>query len=220
MKKRLIFAALAVAALSLSGCAALLSSIATNPSFSVLGDGSSEGIYDGQTFRITKTGTCNYTWATSDPIQLALKEDGSNAYVTGALKDPAKTYYGKITAYNKDDSTITPVEHDVPVYAWELKLYDAAGNQVTNHTGLQRGNTYVIKMVRGSTPVNKLLKGMRISSTEETESLDFTNSNSAWKVVSQTGVTCTITVPSSLSSTVITAKLGNVKHSLSLKTTK
>ena len=225
MKKLLSFATAAVAVFSLSGCAALLNSISTTPSFSVFGDGSSDGIYDGQTFRITKTGTCTYAWASSDPKQLVLTQEGTSAYVTGKLTNPDATYYGKITATNANDATVAPVEKEVPVYAWVLKIYDAAGNEVKSPNALAKNNTYVIKMARKTgtssfTPVTKLLKGMRISSTEETESLAFSGLASSWKTVSTTPVTMTITTPNSFSACVVSAKLGNVSHSISLRTAK
>ena len=152
MKKLLHLASLALVAASLASCGFLNylgTAIATNPEFQIHGDGSNDGIYNGQTYRVTKTATCNYAWESADPTILVLKTSGSDAYVTGKL--PAdKTYTSKLTARNADDATITPVSHEVVIYAWTLKVYDAAGNLVSNATQLARNNTYVVKMVKVS----------------------------------------------------------------------
>ena len=229
MKKLLSLATLALVAVSLTSCGFLNyvgTALATNPEFQVKGDGSNEGIYNGQTYRVTKTATCNYAWESADPSILVLKTSGNDAYVTGKLTNAEKSYTSKLTARNADDATITPVSHEVIINAWTLKVYDAAGNLVSNATQLARSNTYVIKMVKigGSaanpsyTPVPKLLGGIKLSAGEENIALSYSLSSSAYSKVSSTDLTLTIKTPAKAASCTVTAKLGDVSQKLSIAT--
>ncbi len=227
MKKLFTFAALAAAVLSLHSCgffSSVANSLATTPSFSCNGDGSDDCVYDGQSFTVMKIGSCNYSWSVSDPKQLLLSVSGNDATVTGNLTDHAHGATVKLTARNADDSTIEPVEKSIYIYPWELKIYDAAGNLVSDPSKLARSNTYVVKMVRvgGSssspsyTPVSKLYKVMKISTTESLHSLNFTVSSSAYTKVAQTDLTYTFKTPVKPMSCTFTAKLGSLSKKITV----
>ena len=234
MKKLTLFAAFAVAALSLNSCgffSSLASSIANNPEFQVMGDGSNEGIYNGQTFRVVKTGTCSYSWASADPSQLVLKTDGSDAYVTGKLKNSSTSAYVKLTARNAQVDSIAPVVREIPVYAWELQAYDVTGNRISDPKALTRGNTYVIKMVRRGgtssspsyTPVADLRSGVNLSAAlsgndDGTLYLGFSHSNSSYQKLSSTSTTYTLQTPKASSSCTVSAKLGDYTAKLVIGT--
>lgn len=233
MKKLTIFATLAVAAFSLSSCgffSHMANSIANNPEFQVMGDGSNEGIYNGQTFRVVKTGSCSYAFESADPAQLKLTTSGSDAYVTGKLKNSSSSATIKLTARNAQVDSIAPVVHEVPVYAWELQVYDVAGSRVSDPKALVRGNTYVIKMVRrgGSssnpsfTPVPSLRRGLKLSAAlagdDETIYLEFAHTNSSYQKLSSTSTTYTLTTPKSSSSCTVSAKLGDYTSKLAIAT--
>ena len=229
MRKLFIIAALSLAAASLNSCGFLSSmatSIATTPSFTCNGDGSDDCIYDGQSFQLAKLGTCNYSWSVSDPKQLLLSVSGNDATVTGNLTNHAVSASSKITARNADDATIEPVEKTIYIRAWEIKVYDAAGNLVSDPTKLTRSNNYILKMVRiggtsGNpvyTPVTKLYKNMKISQTESLHSLAFTVSNSTFSKVGQSDLTYTFSTPSKAASCTFTAKLGSVSKKISVST--
>ena len=229
MKKLSILVSVAVAGLLMYSCGFfnyMANSIATQPEFQVKGDGSAEGIYNGQTFRAIKTGTCDYAWSSSDPSQLIVKTSGNDAYVTGRLKNAAQSAYPKLTARNAQIDSIAPVTHEVPVFAWTLKVYDAAGSLVKDPKALVRNNTYIIKMVKigGSssspsyTPVAKLIGGLKISAGDETINLPFTLSNSSYTTISSTSTTYTIQTPAKAASCTVRATLGDFTESLAIAT--
>lgn len=224
MKKFLVIPAVALTALALSGCASLLASIATTPSFVV----PDNDVYNGQTVRITKTGTCNYKWETSDATHLPLVEKDGTAYITGHLD---KNQYGNyessrvavVKASNKDDDTVKPEEHEVSIYSWHLAVYDAADKRIEDPLKLARNTEYTVKMVRigGASgnptyiPVTKLYRSLRIGG-EELESLTFTLSSTALTKVGQTELAYTFKTPNKAvtSPVTINAKLGDVTMSL------
>ena len=233
MKKLTILAALAVAALSLNSCgffSHLANSIANDPEFQVMGDGSNDGIYNGQTFRVVKTGTCSYAFESADPSQLKLSTNGSDAYVTGKLKNSGTSAYIKLTAKNAQVDSIAPVVHEVPVYAWELQAYDVTGNRISDPKALTRGNTYVIKMVRRGgttsnpsfTPVAGLRSGLTLSAAlsgnDETIYLNFSHSNSAYQKISSTSTTYTIQTPAKSATCTVSATLGDYTSKLAIGT--
>ena len=233
MKKLTLIAALAVAALSLNSCgffSHVANSIANDPEFQVKGDGSNEGIYNGQTFRVIKTGTCSYAFESADPSQLQLSTSGSDAYVTGKLKNEKTSATIKLTAKNAQVDSIAPVVHDVPVYAWELQLYDVAGSRVSDPKALVRGNTYVVKMVRRGgttsnpsyTPVSTLKGGLSLSAAlsgnDETVYLNFSLSNSSYQKISSTSTTYTIQTPAKAATCTVSATLGSYTSKLAIGT--
>ena len=225
MKKLTILVSIAVAGVLLYSCGFLnyvANSISTNPEFQVKGDGSNEGIYNGQTFRAIKTATCEYAWTSSDPSQLIVKTSGSDAYLTGKLKDPTKSAYPKLTARNAQVDTIAPVTHEVPVYAWGIQIYDAADKLVSNPKQLVRGNTYIAKMVKISgssdTPVANLIGGLKLSAGDETINLPFTFSNSSFSSLSTTSTTCTFQTPAKATSCTVKATLGDYTATLAIAT--
>ena len=226
MKKFLVIPAVALTALALSGCAALLASIATTPSFVV----PDNNVYNGQTVRLAKSGTCNYKWETSDPTHLPLVEMDGSAYITGHLD---KNKYGQyesqrvatVKAYNADDDTIKPEEREVYIYSWNLAVYDNTDKRVEDPLNLARNTEYTVKMVRigGSvsspvyTPITRLYRSMKVGS-EEYESLAFTLSSSALTKVGQTELAYTFKTPNKAVSSPVTinAKLNDVTMSLKL----
>ena len=225
MKKLTILVSIAVAGVLLYSCGFLnyaANSISTNPEFQVKGDGSNEGIYNGQTFRAIKTATCEYAWTSSDPSQLIVKTSGSDAYLTGKLKDPTKSAYPKLTARNAQVDTIAPVTHEVPVYAWGIQIYDAADKLVSNPKQLVRGNTYIAKMVKISgssyTPVANLIGGLKLSAGDETINLPFSFTNSSFSSLSTTSTTCTFQTPSKATSCTVKATLGDYTATLAIAT--
>ena len=233
MKKLTILAALALAALSLNSCgffSHIANSIANDPEFQVKGDGSNEGVYNGQTFRVVKTGTCSYSWSSADPSQLVLKTDGSDAYVTGKLKNASTSATIKLTAKNAQVDSIAPVVHEIPVYAWELQAYDVTGNRISDPKALTRGNTYVIKMVRrgGSssspsfTPVAELRSGLNLSAMmsgdDQILNLAFSLSNSSFTKLSSTSTTYTLQTPAKSATCTVSATLGSYTSKLTIGT--
>ena len=226
MKKFLVIPAVVLTALALSGCAALLASIATTPSFVV----SDNTVYNGQTVRIAKTGTCNYKWETSDPTHLPLVEKDGTAYITGRLD---KNKYGNyessrratVKAYNADDSSIAPEEHEINIYSWNLAVYDNTDKRIEDPLALARNTEYTVKMVRiggasGSptyVPLTKLYRSMKVGA-EEYESLVFTLSSSAFTKVGQTELAYTFKTPNKAVSSPVTinAKLNDVTMSLKM----
>jgi len=213
---RKLFAATAVllAAIMTSGCAALLNSIATNPTFVVPGN----IVYNGQTVRLSKSGTCNYKWECDNPANLILTEKDGQAYVTGQLeKDKygtVSTRVATIKAYNADDETVKPVEVQVDIRRWALMIYDAAGNMV-DQLSLAKNTEYTAKMVlmggasgsRTYHPVEKVYSSMKIGA-EEFMSMTFSVNVKSVVKVSQTELTYTFKTPAKATPFEITAKLG------------
>ena len=227
MRKLVSFLAVAITAVMVSGCASLLASIATNPSF-VVPDGT---VYNGQTVRITKSGTCSYAWATSDPTHLPLVEKDGTAYITGHLdKDKYGRYESSrvatVTASNSGDATVKPIEQQVNIYSWQLAIYDSADKRIEDPLRLARNTQYTAKMVRvggtSSSPnyvvIPKLYRSMTIGG-EELISLNFSMGSSSFAKVGQSELTYTFKTPSSASSTVtLNATLGDVTMGIKIAT--
>ncbi|MBQ4284926.1 MAG: hypothetical protein II720_00535 [Bacteroidales bacterium] len=143
--KRIITIIAAVAAImSLSSCEALLETITSDPMFQV------RNLYDGQEFRIIRTGTCNYEWYGYNKDYVSLEIKGKEAWMTVTL--PALTDHAiktEISAKNLDKPEVTPQTNEFEIRPWKLVVFEADGDswKEANPEALKVGKKYSLSMV-------------------------------------------------------------------------
>ena len=223
MKKLISIALLAGTVFAACGCAEFLASIlnsAASPTFMVPGDNT---VYNGQTVRLTKMGSCTYDWSVDKPDYLKLEIKDDNAWVTGVLPldENNKEYvqkYVKVTAKDANNAEAKPVTEEVYVRPWYVTVFDAEGNAVKEKE-LQKGTTYTAKMtIRTGTypfvykPVAQVYSTYTLKE-QTTQALAF-KVPSGFTEVESSEVSVTFKTPAKAASGNITAKLGKITYTL------
>ena len=212
MKKLILAAGFLLALVSATGCASLMQSLATTPSFTIAGN---NAIYDGMTVRITKLGSFQYDWevSNSELLELQENEDGS-VDITGYLPEGStKSARVIIKAYNATDETIKPVEQTVTILPWTFPVYATPGNWIKNPANLKTYTIYTLKMTTcDATPqvIEKVVQSASLFNGEKTASFKFSIKGSGYKEVDKGDLFLTFRTPSKPGSATIEAASDNL----------
>lgn len=207
MKKLILAAGFLLALVSATGCASLMQSLATTPSFTI---GLNNVLYDGITARVTKVGSFQYDWevSNSERLEIVENEDGTTD-VTGFLPEGSnKSSRVIVKAYNATDETIKPVEQTVTILPWTFSVYDAAGNWIKNPANLKPYTIYTLKMTTcDATPqvIEKVVLSASLFNGEKTASFKFSIKGSGYKEVDKGDLFLTFRTPSKPGSATIEA---------------